>query len=161
NTYWTFCNTPSVICVAATGPTSDANATSPNPNLVRNGPWTNIDAPAYYTNFGRSVINVAAPGGNSSFGPPLAAPAGRDVGVWFAKAIFTKLGVTLAWGFVPVPTASDRWQHIMPVLVTKYAEGNPIGFFREFLLNTVVPNSHLYAQLTAFGEAAVGLGLVF
>src|SRR5205809_7494111 len=78
NTYWTFCNTPSVICVAATGPTSDANATSPSPNLVRNGPWTNIDAPAYYTNFGRSVINVAAPGGNSSFGPPLAAPAGRD-----------------------------------------------------------------------------------
>src|SRR5438094_4121045 len=84
NTYWTFCNTPSVICVAATGPTSDANATSPNPNLVRNGPWTNIDAPAYYTNFGRSVINVAAPGGNSSFGPPLAAPAGRDVFVWAA-----------------------------------------------------------------------------
>src|SRR5205809_2028455 len=82
NSYQTFCNTPSVICVAATGPTSDANATNPNPNLVRNGPWTNIDAPAYYTNFGRSVINVAAPGGNSSFGPPLAAPAGRDVFVW-------------------------------------------------------------------------------
>src|SRR3989441_2071725 len=84
NTYWTFCNTPSVICVAATGPTSDANATSPNPNLVRNGPWTNIDAPAYYTNFGRSAINVAAPGGNSSFGPALTAPAGRDVFVWAA-----------------------------------------------------------------------------
>src|SRR6266699_1917497 len=82
------------------------------------------------------------------------------VGVWFAKAIFTKLSVTLAWGFLPVPTASDRWQHVMPILVTKYAEGNPIGFFREFLLNTVVPNSHVYAQLTAFGEAAVGLGLV-
>src|SRR5437667_11133257 len=56
------------------------------------------------------------------------------VGVWFAKAIFTKLSVTLAWGFLPVPTASDRWQHVMPILVTKYAEGNPIGFFREFLL---------------------------
>ncbi len=83
------------------------------------------------------------------------------VGIWFAKAIFTKLSVTLAWGFLPVLTASDRWQHVMPVLVTKYAEGNPIGFFREFLLNTVVPNSHAYAQLTAFGEAAVGLGLVF
>ena len=83
------------------------------------------------------------------------------VGVWFAKAIFTKLSVTLAWGFLPVPTASDRWLHIMPILVGKYAEGNPIGFFKEFLLNTVVPNSHVYAQLTAFGEAAVGLGLVF
>src|SRR5256712_3963983 len=83
------------------------------------------------------------------------------VGVWFAKAIFTKLSVTLAWGFLPLPTASDRWLHIMPILVGKYAEGNPIGFFKEFLLNTVVPNSHVYAQLTAFGEAAVGLGLRF
>jgi thiosulfate dehydrogenase [quinone] large subunit len=83
------------------------------------------------------------------------------VGVWFAKAIFTKLSITLAWGFLPVPTASDRWLHVMPILVTKYAEGNPITVFKEFLLGTVVPNSHVYAQLTAFGEAAVGLGLVF
>ena len=78
NTYWTFCNTPSVICVAATGPTSDANA------ITRNGPWTNVDAPAFYTNFGRSVISVAAPGGNSSFGPPLTPPATRNVFVWAA-----------------------------------------------------------------------------
>ena len=54
------------------------------------------------------------------------------VGVWFAKAIFTKLSVTLAWGFLPVPTASDRWLHVMPILVTKYAEGNPIDFFGQF-----------------------------
>ncbi len=84
NTYSTFCNTPSVICVAATGPLSDANANNLNPNVVRNGPWTDVDAPAYYTNFGRSAINVAAPGGNSSFGPPLPLPAGRDVFVWAA-----------------------------------------------------------------------------
>jgi thiosulfate dehydrogenase (quinone) large subunit len=83
------------------------------------------------------------------------------LGVWFAKAIFTKLTITLAWGFLPVPTASDRWTHLMPILVTKYAEGNPVGFFKDFLLTTVVPNSHVYAQLTAFGEAAVGLGLLF
>jgi len=43
------------------------------------------------------------------------------VGLWFAKSIFTKLSVTLAWGFLPVPTASDRWLHVMPILVTKYA----------------------------------------
>lgn len=84
NTYWTFCNTPSVICVAATGPLSDANATNPNGNIARTGPFTSVDAPAYYTNFGRSVISVGAPGGNSSFGPPLTPPAGRDVFVWAA-----------------------------------------------------------------------------
>ena len=78
NTYQTFCDTPAVICVAATGPTSDANV------ATRNGPWTDIDAPAYYTNFGRSAISVAAPGGNSSFGAPLTPPAGRDVFVWAA-----------------------------------------------------------------------------
>src|SRR5437870_2509299 len=102
NTYWTFCNTPSVICVAATGPTSDANATSPNPNLVRNAPWTNIDAPAYYTNFGRSAINVAAPGGNSSFGPPLAAPAGRDVFVWAACSQTSRLRQLLGCSAAPL-----------------------------------------------------------
>jgi uncharacterized membrane protein YphA (DoxX/SURF4 family) len=82
------------------------------------------------------------------------------VGLWFAKAIFTKLSVTLAWGFLPVPTASDRWLRVMPGLVTKYAEGNPVGFFKDFLLHAVVPNSDVYAQLTALGEVAVGLGLV-
>jgi len=83
------------------------------------------------------------------------------VGVWFAKAIFTKLSITLAWGFLPVPTASERWIHVMPTLVGKYAEGNPVGFFREFLQSTVITHAHLFAQLTAFGEAAAGLGLVF
>src|SRR3989449_11071971 len=82
------------------------------------------------------------------------------VGVWFAKAIVTKLSVTLVWGFLPLPTASDRWLHVMPILVGKYAEGNPVGFFKTFLQDTVIPHASLFAQLTAFGEVAVGLGLV-
>jgi subtilisin family serine protease len=57
NTYATFCDTPAAVCVAATGPTAQASV---------NGPWTNIDAPASYTNFGRSAIGVAAPGGNNA-----------------------------------------------------------------------------------------------
>jgi subtilisin family serine protease len=84
NTYDSFCDTPAVICVSATGPTSDANATNPDPNLARTGPWTDVDAPAYYTNFGRKAIDVTAPGGNSSFGDPLPPPAGRDAFVWAA-----------------------------------------------------------------------------
>lgn len=89
NTYQSFCDTPGVICVSATGPTSDATGTPatpkspPNPNPFT-GPWTNVDAPAYYTNFGRKAIDVAAPGGNSSFGPPLPFPQSRDVFVWAA-----------------------------------------------------------------------------
>jgi lantibiotic leader peptide-processing serine protease len=75
NVYAVFCDTPAVICVSATGPTANASV---------NGPWTNVDAPAFYTNFGRSAINVAAPGGNSSFGPPLPQPASRNTFVWAA-----------------------------------------------------------------------------
>jgi lantibiotic leader peptide-processing serine protease len=55
STYSTFCDTPAVICVAATGPTAEASV---------NGPWTNVDASASYSNFGRSAISVAAPGGD-------------------------------------------------------------------------------------------------
>jgi len=83
------------------------------------------------------------------------------IGVWFAKALFTKLSVILLWGFLPVPSASDRWIHVMPILVAKYADGNPVALFREFMQNVVIPHSNLFAQLTAFGETAVGLGLLF
>jgi subtilisin family serine protease len=54
-----YCDVPEVICVAATGPTDSG------PHFL--GPWSNIDSPAFYTNFGSSAITVAAPGGNVSF----------------------------------------------------------------------------------------------
>ncbi len=56
NHYKTYCSAPNVICVSATGPTSADD--------FYYGPWYEIDAPASYTNYGRSAINVAAPGGN-------------------------------------------------------------------------------------------------
>ena len=56
NGYKTYCSTPSTICVSATGPESAETV---------NGPWLNIDSPAEYTNYGRSAVNVAAPGGNT------------------------------------------------------------------------------------------------
>lgn len=54
--YKTYCDAPNVLCVSATGPTSRQSI---------NGPWENVDAPAVYTNYGRSAVNVAAPGGNT------------------------------------------------------------------------------------------------
>ena len=93
NIYFSFCDTPGVICVAATGPTSDATG-----QTTLTGPWTDVDAHAFYSNFGRKAIDVAAPGGNSSFGPALPAPARRVVFVsapCSQTAIFTdpKTGV--------------------------------------------------------------------
>ena len=57
NLYKTFCSTPNTVCVSATGPTDAED--------LYVGPWYDIDALAGYSNYGRSAINVAAPGGNS------------------------------------------------------------------------------------------------
>jgi len=52
--YFTYCNSPHVVCVSATGPTAAPTSA---------GPFTNPDAVAPYTNYGRSAISLAAPGG--------------------------------------------------------------------------------------------------
>jgi uncharacterized membrane protein YphA (DoxX/SURF4 family) len=83
------------------------------------------------------------------------------VGVWFAKSILTKLGFVLVGGFLPLPAASARWQGVMPKLIAKYASDNPFPWYKSFLLDTVVPNSHVFATLTALGEIGVGLSLLF
>lgn len=83
------------------------------------------------------------------------------VGLWFLKAVFTKLSLKLLWGFLPIPTASERWVNTMPSLLAQYAEGNPLGFYRGFLQETVLTHGDLFAQMTAFGEVAVGVGLTF
>lgn len=57
NVYFTYCNSPHVVCVSATGPTAAPTAV---------GPFTNPDAVAAYTNFGRSAISLAGPGGGTA-----------------------------------------------------------------------------------------------
>lgn len=57
--FTSYCDAPGVMCISATGPTGRVGV---------NGPWFNIDNPASYTNFGRSSITVAAPGGNAGIG---------------------------------------------------------------------------------------------
>ena len=54
-----FCDVPGVICVSATGPTNSG------PEYL--GPFANVDSSSFYTNYGVSAIDVAAPGGNLSF----------------------------------------------------------------------------------------------
>lgn len=91
DTFSTFCDVSAVICVSATGPTSDATGLT-----SATGPWTDIDAPAFYSNFG-AAIDVAAPGGNQSFGPPLPPPAFRGAFVWAAcsETIYPPLAAQL------------------------------------------------------------------
>jgi subtilisin family serine protease len=50
-----YCTATQVVCISATGPTSQTGV---------NGPWVNIDNKASYSNYGRAFVDFAAPGGN-------------------------------------------------------------------------------------------------
>jgi thiosulfate dehydrogenase (quinone) large subunit len=82
------------------------------------------------------------------------------VGVWFLKAVWTKLTFALAWGVVPYPVVSPRFLGFQPKRVAEFAAGNPVGWYKEFLETTVLPDAKLWATLQTYGEAAVGVGLV-
>jgi uncharacterized membrane protein YphA (DoxX/SURF4 family) len=81
------------------------------------------------------------------------------VGLYFAKSMITKLGLVMVGGVLPLPGASERWIHTMPTIVTKQASGNPILFYKQFLEQTVLTHSELFAHLTALGETIAGIGL--
>lgn len=81
------------------------------------------------------------------------------VGLYFVKSLVTKMSVVMVGGVLPVPVVSARWLDVMPKIVARQASDNPIAFYKHFLEATVLPNSNIFAQMTAWGETAVGIGL--
>jgi uncharacterized membrane protein YphA (DoxX/SURF4 family) len=81
------------------------------------------------------------------------------VGLYFVKSLITKMSVVTLGGVLPIPVVSERWLTVMPKIVTKQASENPLAFYKHFLENTVLPHGATFAQLTAWGETAVGIGL--
>jgi uncharacterized membrane protein YphA (DoxX/SURF4 family) len=81
------------------------------------------------------------------------------VGLYFVKSLVTKMSVVLLGGLLPIPAVSERWLTVMPKIVAKQASENPLSFYKHFLEGVVLPNSNQFAQLTAWGETVVGLGL--
>jgi uncharacterized membrane protein YphA (DoxX/SURF4 family) len=81
------------------------------------------------------------------------------VGLYFVKSLITKMSIVLVGGFLPVPAVSERWIGVMPKIVAKQASENPIASYKQFLEGTVLTHPELFAQLTAWGETAVGLGI--
>jgi len=78
NTQVDYCSAPQVICVSSVGPATAADFLS-----IGGTPTVGASAPAFYTNYGRSAISVAAPGGNAT--PDLAVsawPWGNDIASW-------------------------------------------------------------------------------
>jgi subtilisin family serine protease len=94
-----YCTVPHVLCVSSVGP-----ATA----------MLNQDAPAFYTNFGRSAISVAAPGGNADAAggfPASARPWGNDFAsrVWSLCAKYRIAGFTGTGAPILTPcTAGNR-----------------------------------------------------
>jgi len=82
------------------------------------------------------------------------------VGAWFLKAVWTKLTLAHVAGVVPYPAVSPRFLGFHPKRVAEFAADNPIGWYKEFLQDTVLPHAKLFATLQAYGEVAVGIGLV-
>ena len=101
--YGAFCSTQNVICVSATGPNSGPT----------NGPWTGIDRPAIYSNYGQQHVDVAAPGGNYAVNPTTGQVVSA-IGVWAACSkttlVFDKTR-TPPGAAVTVPPAGDWVLH--------------------------------------------------
>lgn len=81
------------------------------------------------------------------------------IGLWFVKALWSKMDLVLLGGFFPFLGVEPRWIETMPALVTRQAAENPILWYKAFLEQTVLPHSALFAQLTAWGELLTGLSL--
>jgi thiosulfate dehydrogenase (quinone) large subunit len=81
------------------------------------------------------------------------------VGLYFVKSLVTKMSIVFLGGVLPVPAVSERWINVMPNIVAKQASQNPLAFYKQFLDGTVLTHPELFAQLTAWGETVVGLGL--
>jgi thiosulfate dehydrogenase (quinone) large subunit len=82
------------------------------------------------------------------------------VGVWFIKAVWTKLTLAYLGGVIPYPAVSPRFLAFHPKRVAEFAADNPVEWYKAFLQNTVLPHAALFATLQTYGEVVVGLGLI-
>lgn len=82
------------------------------------------------------------------------------VGGWFLKVAWTRLTLDFLWGVIPYPAVSQRFLDFHPKRVAEFAASNPVGWYKEFLVGTVLPHTKLFATLQTYGEVCVGIGLI-
>jgi Subtilisin-like serine proteases len=160
NTFAGFCDATHVICVSAVGP---ALATS------------NPDTPAFYTNFGRRSIDVAAPGGNAVW-PALtksAWPWGVDIASWVwsrcsrqelvfdasGNPFFDGCGVFFLYnGFIGTSQAAPHVSGLAALLVADNGHANPQRI-KQIIERSGDPINPLYGEGRINVKNALGLHL--
>jgi subtilisin family serine protease len=120
-----FCESPHVICVSGTGPTSGTPFA---------GPWGNVDALGAYSDFGRQAITVAAPGG-SDFGYVAALCARHWLVVVGQSATFPCATLSVLGG-AGTSGAAPHVTGVVAQLIAKYGKGKP-SQIKQLLLNGV------------------------
>jgi thiosulfate dehydrogenase [quinone] large subunit len=66
----------------------------------------------------------------------------------------------LSGGFEKLKTPSAVFAKELVGMIGKFASENPHGFYKNFLLNTVIPNNKLFSFMIPWGEFLGGLVLV-
>jgi hypothetical protein len=115
NTFVSYCDAPHVVCVSSVGP---ATATG------------NADSPSYFTNFGRSAVTVAAPGGNADAAHNFALsawPWGNDVASWVWSYCPKDLIASVSATGVPTITACAAGNRLSGFIGTSQASPHVAG----------------------------------
>jgi subtilisin family serine protease len=111
----TYCDAVHVICVSAVGPKTA---------------MLNQDEPAYYTNFGRSAITVAAPGGNADAAhgfPASLRPWGNDIASWVYSFCARRTLAGFTAGNVPILAGCQSGSFVSGAIGTSQASPHVAG----------------------------------
>lgn len=82
------------------------------------------------------------------------------VGALVLRAARPKFGIVWAANVVPYPVVSPEYLTQHAQRLGELAAGTPFAWHRDFLRNTVLPHATLAGTLQAWGEVAVGVGLI-
>lgn len=163
NVYQAYCDAPHVICVSAVGPA----VASDDPNT-----------PAFYTNFGKNSIDVAAPGGNADAADGFPAsiwPWGSDIASWVwsycskTSLVFDSTGTVLGYagcqggnlltGYIGTSQATPHVAGLAALLMAEKGTGNPSR------IKTLIENSAIdfgtHAKEPYYGKGRISVSNAF
>lgn len=161
NTMPTYCSQPQVVCVSAVGPTTWDHVFPTPTTIAFSASPSNSDIPAFFTNYGRSSISVAGPGGNAVVDAagnivPSYWPWGFDIASWvWSFCSKTRIAGFTASG-APVLTACTAGNRISGFIGTSQATPHVAGL--AALLVAEKGAGHPAQIKAAIEQSAVDLG---